>query len=282
MPKEIAVIELAANPKKKEHSIAYRSTSWPDLTALIDDPKGVIDGLSTEFSMSPGSNGVKLEIALPAVIFIEPYELNRTTARLFDLEEDYVEATKGKRGLGIRADFFAKMLPQGGFIAEFASQTRTIYVRYIPPQIKAPMFNPAGKITPQTMIMWETERGNMHFDIGNDLSDVARFVTDYLVDRADLVDRCMKSKLDYSEDVAGSRFKAPKSASVISGAKTSRRTFGGDKKQSPIMIIEQVDVKTRNGGTTPGCVCVDADIVKSGSGYNVEAAIIKIYAQPCP
>lgn len=300
-----AVFKLSVATNNPEYAVAYVSDDWDGLKKLLNNP------MKELLALAPAGSMPEINLVQPTVIVLEGVDarcgIGKTFESIFDLQVPKNTPTMavGQKYAEKIQEAVALREPKknGIFMAEFAINTRTLYIRYVPPKPEDTTiaFDPAGKVTDQTLMMWSTFKGNLHFDIGNDANSIGTFVTDYITDRATLVQTCLKKS---NKKLFAQFGGVPMSDKGNAFAIQMGTEFGDDVRLQdncsffPMVIIEQVGKVTESElreddpeeGDDPvpvdGCVCVDIDVATNdgepGGVFELGTAMIKIYAEPCP
>lgn len=284
MVDQACVLQLEPGGGKLEFTNIYVSENWAGLASLLSQPKNTVSGYKVQFSGTA-----------PSFVLEEPTRVliqgANSEAQVQMMAEAFrVKVPKGAENLEKAIATVTTRLTNGGFIAEFANNTHTLCVRYLPASrdpitTQNPgLFSPAGRVTAQTFLMATETKGNLHFDIVGNNIVTAQFAMDYLRDRAGLVNSCLDSR--YSEDVSGSKLVPVNSAlNPVKGTpRQPPRSFTASAELPTVMIEDMT------GGTdTPpdGCVCVDIDVTATDDGqgnvtYDLGTLVLKLYEGPCP
>lgn len=182
---------------RKEHSILYFNPNWDELEDFLADPLGMLklyEGLFPNSKVAWTLNG-------PVTARIEPI----TTfglgpgARVSEMsKEQRFEALANlspEGGAAMEQVIQDPVLKKGAFLLEFAPNTRSILIAYMPPSEKVheidllrgmandspPQGRFQGGITMSTLcFVKETQTATVHFDIGRSPRYRAQFIVDHL------------------------------------------------------------------------------------------------------
>jgi hypothetical protein len=284
---DVAVLQYGNN----EHSILYKSTDWRDLLRLLMDP--------VDFFYKAGrDSSVPWTLKPRATVLLEPFDSSPAQAHRFakafdialpvDPVNDELDTFDGFKSLEKTSLLIEKTyaeLPNGAFIAEFATQTGVMCIRYkVPSHLIQPMDAPhhelecrfKGKLTAATIIPIDgLKMGNVHFDIEAeaDMREIHRATL--LVDFIENPFRVTSQLGDHIQQPArlarGSQMEPLPAATARIPVKYA---FSATR---PIIVVEAM-----SNPDPGGCgICIDGQTTQNSDGsWTIAGIIYKCYAQP--
>jgi hypothetical protein len=290
-----AVLPLQYTVDRTEHSIVYKSLEWDDLQWLLLDPVQFF--ADEEDLWRPATAAAELPflpwaLLPPVTLVLEHAAASARSLTTFAAESDAeISELFGTAMLGVptRDEQQFEILgtlhgrhPGGAFTAEFAADTSTLRVQYLPPK------NPGGHryrrqidcpTHVESMLMGRKTHGTVHFDIGCSPAHRARFLMDYIENPGRICDI-----LSGDERMRTTTVQYATPGEPIEIPDESRFGVGSQVRFVPPRALSNRTVVVEGlSDVEPACVCVEGNTYKLPDGtWMVGGIHCKRYVEPFP